>query len=205
MSQDGIALPGLNGDTEPVARQRDLTLDGARDVQHAMLHVLSVAVYTTELPGTSHSIMKPAAALWGTRPTLNSGPVVRSWRMYWPDGTPLPHDECPMAVALKEKRNFGTDRRRSPNGLTERAYRHGLSIAAARRGRRGRRAEYVRRTSPSANAARNLRSASPRLSSRGTMPSSARTSMASSRAGTGAQSGSSVYVAEEVIGKPSRY
>jgi PAS domain S-box-containing protein len=27
--------------------------------------------------------------------------------MYWPDGTPLPHDECPMAVALKEKRNFG--------------------------------------------------------------------------------------------------
>ena len=24
--------------------------------------------------------------------------------MYWPDGTPLPHDECPMASALKEKR-----------------------------------------------------------------------------------------------------
>lgn len=24
--------------------------------------------------------------------------------MYWPDGTPLPHDECPMALALKEKR-----------------------------------------------------------------------------------------------------
>ena len=24
--------------------------------------------------------------------------------MYWPDGTPLPHDECPMALALKERR-----------------------------------------------------------------------------------------------------
>ena len=24
--------------------------------------------------------------------------------MYWPDGTPLPHDQCPMAVALKEDR-----------------------------------------------------------------------------------------------------
>jgi PAS domain S-box-containing protein len=24
--------------------------------------------------------------------------------MYWPDGTPLPHDECPMAMALKEQR-----------------------------------------------------------------------------------------------------
>jgi len=26
--------------------------------------------------------------------------------MYWPDGTPLPHDQCPMATALKEKRNL---------------------------------------------------------------------------------------------------
>ena len=24
--------------------------------------------------------------------------------MYWPDGTPLPHDQCPMALALKEDR-----------------------------------------------------------------------------------------------------
>ena len=24
--------------------------------------------------------------------------------MYWPDGTPLPHDQCPMAVVLKEGR-----------------------------------------------------------------------------------------------------
>src|SRR5690606_23915848 len=27
-----------------------------------------------------------------------------SWKLYWPDGTPLPHDECPMAIALREKR-----------------------------------------------------------------------------------------------------
>ena len=27
-----------------------------------------------------------------------------TWRLYWPDGTPLPHDECPMAVALKTGR-----------------------------------------------------------------------------------------------------
>jgi hypothetical protein len=23
--------------------------------------------------------------------------------VYWPDGTPLPHDECPMAIALRQK------------------------------------------------------------------------------------------------------
>jgi PAS domain S-box-containing protein len=27
-----------------------------------------------------------------------------SWQMYWPDGTPLPHDQCPMAVVLTEGR-----------------------------------------------------------------------------------------------------
>jgi two-component sensor histidine kinase len=27
-----------------------------------------------------------------------------SWKLFWPDGTPLSHDECPMAMALKEKR-----------------------------------------------------------------------------------------------------
>ena len=27
-----------------------------------------------------------------------------TWRLYQPDGTPLPHDQCPMAIALKEDR-----------------------------------------------------------------------------------------------------
>ncbi len=27
-----------------------------------------------------------------------------SWKLYWPDGTPLPHDQCPMAITLKEGR-----------------------------------------------------------------------------------------------------
>jgi PAS domain S-box-containing protein len=27
-----------------------------------------------------------------------------TWRLYWPDGTWLPHDQCPMAIALKENR-----------------------------------------------------------------------------------------------------
>ena len=29
---------------------------------------------------------------------------MRLLELYWPDGTPLPHDECPMALALKENR-----------------------------------------------------------------------------------------------------
>jgi PAS domain S-box-containing protein len=108
MSQDGIALPRLNGDNAPVIRQRDLAFDGSRggDVQHALLHALPVAVYTTDAAGHITFYNEAAAALWGMRPTLNSDQWCGSWRMYRPDGTPLPHDQCPMAVALKERRDF---------------------------------------------------------------------------------------------------
>jgi len=108
MSQDGIALPRLSGNSEPVMRQPDLALDGARggNVQHELLHALPVAVYTTDTAGHITFYNEAAAALWGTRPTLNNDQWCGSWRMYRPDGTPLPHDECPMAVALKEKRDF---------------------------------------------------------------------------------------------------
>jgi len=47
-------------------------------------------------PGRGRSGGAPAGA-W-------HGRMVRDLRLYRPDGTHLPHDECPMAVALKENR-----------------------------------------------------------------------------------------------------
>ena len=108
MSQDGTALPQFNGNSEPLILARDFALDVAREggVQHKLLQALPVAVYTTDAAGYITFYNEAAAALWGCRPKLNSDQWCGSWRMYWPDGTPLPHDECPMAVALKEKRDF---------------------------------------------------------------------------------------------------
>jgi PAS domain S-box-containing protein len=107
MSQDGTALPQFDGNSEPLILARDFALDVARegDVQHKLLQALPVAVYTTDAAGYITFYNEAAAALWGRRPKLNSDQWCGSWRMYWPDGTPLPHDECPMAVALKERRN----------------------------------------------------------------------------------------------------
>jgi len=45
-----------------------------------------------------------AAALWGCRPELGESKFCGSWKLYWPDGTPLPHDKCPMAIALHQGR-----------------------------------------------------------------------------------------------------
>jgi PAS domain S-box-containing protein len=69
-----------------------------------LLEALPVAVYTTDADGRITFYNGAAAELWGVNPELGSSQWCGSWRLYRPDGRPLPHDECPMAIALKEGR-----------------------------------------------------------------------------------------------------
>jgi PAS domain S-box-containing protein len=69
-----------------------------------LLEALPVAVYTTDAEGRITFFNQAAADLWGHRPQLGSDQWCGSWRLYWPDGRPLPHDQCPMALTLKEGR-----------------------------------------------------------------------------------------------------
>src|SRR5688572_16203538 len=69
-----------------------------------ILDALPAAVYTTDAAGNITYYNDAAAELWGHRPQLGSSQWCGSWRLYWPDGRLLPHDECPMAVMLKEGR-----------------------------------------------------------------------------------------------------
>jgi PAS domain S-box-containing protein len=69
----------------------------------SLLEALPVAVYTTDAEGHITFYNQAAAELWGDRPAPGSK-WCGSWKLYWPDGRPLPHDECPMAIALKEGR-----------------------------------------------------------------------------------------------------
>jgi PAS domain S-box-containing protein len=67
------------------------------------LDALGVAVYTTDEEGRISYFNEAAEALWGRQPELGEL-WCGSWRLYWPDGRPMAHEECPMAVALKEDR-----------------------------------------------------------------------------------------------------
>ncbi|HEY0120315.1 MAG TPA: PAS domain S-box protein [Rhizobium sp.] len=69
-----------------------------------VLEALPEAVYTTDANGRITFYNKAAVAMWGVSPELGKSEFCGSWKLYWPDGTPLRHDECPMAIALKEKR-----------------------------------------------------------------------------------------------------
>jgi PAS domain S-box-containing protein len=68
-----------------------------------LLEALPVAVYTTDAEGRITFYNGAAADLWGQAPP-HGAHWCGSWKIYRPDGTPLPHDECPMAIALKERR-----------------------------------------------------------------------------------------------------
>jgi PAS domain S-box-containing protein len=69
-----------------------------------LLQALPAAVYTTDAAGRITFYNEAAVELSGRRPKLGSDEWCVTWRLYNPDGTPLPHDQCPMAVALKEDR-----------------------------------------------------------------------------------------------------
>ncbi len=99
----GLATRGI--DVEPLLRQRDKALEAESEPRlHELLHALPAAIYITDAEGRITFYNEAAAAMWGCRPNLNSDQWCGSWRLFWPDGTPLPHDQCPMAIALRENR-----------------------------------------------------------------------------------------------------
>jgi two-component system CheB/CheR fusion protein len=69
-----------------------------------LVNALPAAIYTTDVAGAITYFNEAAAALWGFRPTLGESKWCGSWKLFWPDGRALPHDQCPMAIALKEER-----------------------------------------------------------------------------------------------------
>jgi PAS domain S-box-containing protein len=69
-----------------------------------LIDALPAAVYVTDSKGYITYFNDAATALWGRRPALHSDQWCGSWRLYRLDGTPMPHDQCPMAIALKQGR-----------------------------------------------------------------------------------------------------
>jgi PAS domain S-box-containing protein len=74
-----------------------------------ILGALPAAVYTTDAEGVITYFNPAAVEFAGRTPELGKDRWCVSWKLRHADGTLMPHDECPMAVAVKEDR--------SPRGL----------------------------------------------------------------------------------------
>jgi two-component system, chemotaxis family, CheB/CheR fusion protein len=97
-------LLGGMGATFGDAVRRDLPQRLGEIQLENLIRALPAAIYTTDAAGRITFYNEAAAELWGCRPELGKSEFCGSWKLYWPDGRPLPHGECPMALALKERR-----------------------------------------------------------------------------------------------------
>ena len=93
---------------DPVANAASVTLglrheEQAFEVPARLFEQLPVAVYLCDRDGLILRYNRRAAELWGRSPKIRD-PNERfcgSYRMFRPDGSLLPHHECPMADVLR--------------------------------------------------------------------------------------------------------
>ena len=69
-----------------------------------LLNALPAAIYTTDAEGRLTFFNRAAEELAGRKPEIGKDNWCVTHRLYRTDGTPLPHDQCPMAVAVRERR-----------------------------------------------------------------------------------------------------
>jgi PAS domain S-box-containing protein len=69
-----------------------------------LIEAIGIAVCMTDADGRITLFNEAAADLWGRRPELGVDRWCGSWRMYDTNGVPMQHDECPMAITIKENR-----------------------------------------------------------------------------------------------------
>jgi PAS domain S-box-containing protein len=111
MQTNGAPLRMPDGSIAQLAITRDITerkieskkLECAERQFRELLEALPAAIYTTDAVGRITFYNPAAVELAGRVPAVGDEWCV-TWRLYMPDGTPLPHDQCPMAVALRENR-----------------------------------------------------------------------------------------------------
>jgi len=89
-------------DVTEAKRMEDRIRDSERHLRN-LLEALPAAVYTTDAEGRITFFNRQCAEMAGRPPALGDEWCV-TWRLRNTDGSPLPHDQCPMAVAIREDR-----------------------------------------------------------------------------------------------------
>jgi len=85
----------------------DVAVEAVRRGEDALAEVFEqvpAAIYLTDAGGTVTHFNHACADFAGRAPAARQDRWCVSWRLYTEDGDPLPHDCCPMAVAIREAR-----------------------------------------------------------------------------------------------------
>jgi PAS domain-containing protein len=95
----------------PVTEDRILHLaieavQKGEDALRSALDQLPAAIYVTDPDGLITYYNPACINFAGRVPTVGSDRWCVTWKLYTDDGDFLPHDQCPMAVAILEKRSI---------------------------------------------------------------------------------------------------
>jgi PAS domain S-box-containing protein len=97
--------PSIVGPDIGSADGADHALLAHSGISHQHFDALPVAAYATDADGFIVYFNDAAAALWGHRPPAGTVRWCGSHRLFRPGGAELPHDECPIAMAVREQRS----------------------------------------------------------------------------------------------------
>ena len=81
--------------------------DGIRsspEAFHEVLDELAAPIYSTDRDGTLTYYNRACIRLAGRTPRIGTDKWCVTWKIYTTQGKRLPHEECPMAVAIRERR-----------------------------------------------------------------------------------------------------
>lgn len=79
---------------------------GGEVALEAALGGLGAPIYLTDAEGWITFYNRACVDFAGRTPALGEDRWCVSWKLYAEDGSPIPHDACPMAVAIREKRRI---------------------------------------------------------------------------------------------------
>lgn len=79
---------------------------GSSEIYKELVMSSPVAIYTCDAQGYVTFFNQAASILWGRAPRIGVDLWCGSWKIYYPDGKPMPLDECPMALTLKNAKSF---------------------------------------------------------------------------------------------------
>ena len=103
--ENGAVTRWFGTNTDVTAqRKAELAVRESERRFREMIDALPAAIYTTDAEGRLTHFNPAAAEFSGRTPELGTDQWCVSWKLYYPDGRPMPHDQCPMAIALKEGR-----------------------------------------------------------------------------------------------------
>ena len=105
-SSSDSSVMSLGLDAEEIVQVALKALDGRPDGNPSTLDDLPTALFVTDREGVITWYNRACVDFAGRTPVAHRDRWCVAWKLLTDNGAPLPHDQCPLAAAIKERRSI---------------------------------------------------------------------------------------------------